>query len=155
MNLRASFAACGRFERGREVDWDQRFKDWAHPKRLAWRDRMDAPVVGSKRRRMNPGCYGICCGEGTRGRRLCTVCRKYGAAKTCCGHFTVFVNARIRVPRSTAHSRWKEFIRRFPGFAYDEGLRAVSCGLCGEEYAAKHANHHAANSVRHAAAASV
>src|SRR5687767_1098913 len=114
---------------------EQHWKDYNHPRRVAWRDRMSAPVVGVKRWRGNPGCYGVCCGQGSRGGRLCTVCRKYGAPEKCCGHFTATVNPRIRVPRASAHNRWKEFVRRFPRYAYDEGLRAVRCEVCGEDYA--------------------
>lgn len=113
------------------------WRDYSHPKRVAWRERMNAPAFG--RRRPNwGGCYGVCCGEYTTGGMLCTVCRKYGGVAKCCGYWTVRVNPRIRVPRTSSAGRWKLFLKRFPRFAFDEGLKVVRCGQCGKEYAARH-----------------
>lgn len=98
----------------------------AHPRQIAWERRRREPVAGMKRRRGGVGCYGVCCGEGTRGGQLCTVCHRYTShTQVCCGYKTVRVNARIRVPRVGAKGRWKLFLKRFPRFRFREELRYV------------------------------
>jgi len=98
----------------------------SHPKRDEYRRRMRQPIFGRKVYHGPPGCYGVCCGQGTRGGYLCTVCRKYySTARVCCGYKPVFVNARIRVPPVHALSRWKQFLKRFPQFQFREDLKYV------------------------------
>jgi hypothetical protein len=97
-----------------------------HPKQIAYREAMRQPVVGTKRKHSMAGCYGVCCGEGTKGSRLCTVCRKQGQRLTCCGYKTVYVSARVRLPRLNASNRWREFLKRFPRFRFRESLKAVA-----------------------------
>jgi hypothetical protein len=103
---------------------EEYWKSYSHPKRVAWRRAMSAPVVGRKKWRGNPGCYGVCCDEYRFGGRLCTVCHKYGGELgVCCGHYTVEVNPRIRVPPVGAKGRWKAFLKRFPRYRYKPELR--------------------------------
>jgi hypothetical protein len=95
-------------------------------KQEIWRERMSSPVAGMKRWRRNPGCYGACCGEGTKSGYLCTVCRRYDSfAKVCCGYNTVKVSPRIHVPPVHAKGRWKLFLKRFPRFQFREELKYV------------------------------
>lgn len=105
--------------------------DYNHPKRRAYRESLKAsiPTMGRaarRARRRNPGCYGVCCGQGTNGRRLCTVCHKVQAKRMfCCEHWTVRVNSRHEVPRATAKARWKTFTEQFPRYRYRETLKCV------------------------------
>lgn len=106
--------------------------DYSHPKRIArleWLRERHIPTLGKRRgrrRHHQSGCYGVCCGQGMRPTRLCTVCRKTKAnVRICCGYYTVRVNPRIEVPRAGADNRWKEFLKRFPGFKFRETLKYI------------------------------
>lgn len=100
------------------------WRSYGHPKRVAWRERMSAPARGSRKPTMNRGnCYGVCCGEYRVGGRLCTVCHKYGSMLACCGHYTVEVSPRVRVPPVGAKWQWKRFLAKFPRFNYDPSLK--------------------------------
>jgi hypothetical protein len=103
---------------------EEYWKSYSHPKRVAWRERMRAPVKGSRKPAMNRGnCYGVCCGEYREGGQLCTVCHKYGSMLACCGHYTVKVSPRVRVPPVGAKYRWRKFLGRFPRFVYKPELK--------------------------------
>jgi hypothetical protein len=103
-----------------------------HPRQIAYHERMAATPHDRKVWRGNPGCYGICCGEGTRGGYVCVVCHRYDSnAHQCCGYYTVHVNPRIRVPSAHAKGRWKQFVKRFPQFRFRESLKHTdACALC-------------------------
>ncbi|HEY0003747.1 MAG TPA: hypothetical protein VGB17_02965 [Pyrinomonadaceae bacterium] len=101
-----------------------------HERQIAYRKRMAATPQGRKAWRGNPGCYGICCGCGSRGGYLCTVCHKYDSKHmVCCGYKTVHVNPRIRVPPVHAKGRWKQFLKKFPQFKFSEELKYVPDSL--------------------------
>jgi hypothetical protein len=98
-----------------------------HPRQIAFRERMRAPVVGSRPVRRSVGCYECCRGPGSPSRskweRLCTVCHRLTRGWSCCGYSTVEKNPRIRVPR-IGSNRWKVFLKKFPQFEFKES-RAI------------------------------
>lgn len=99
-----------------------------HPRQAAYREGLDRPVAGTHRRKNIVGCYECCQGPGARRAlwdRLCTKCRKITRAEVHCGYLAVLLNPRIRVPRLTSTSRWKQFLNRYPKFRFREELRHV------------------------------